>query len=173
MTMDPRARRFRMPFGFPVEPGTPAEAAPEEPGSAQPPAEARDRDQGRRPDEGDGSAPAFQGVYVISVASRILAMHPQTLRKYERIGLVRPSRSGGMLRLYSVEDIARLRMIKHLVEERGMNLAGVEMALDVVARLLDLRGILTSTMSDDGLGSALPRLDAVLRRLHFAVDGPR
>jgi MerR family transcriptional regulator/heat shock protein HspR len=112
---------------------------------------------------------AVQGVYVISVASRILQMHPQTLRKYERLGLVSPSRSGGMLRLYSAHDIGRLRMIKHLVEDRGMNLAGVEMALDTVARLLDLRALLGTVMEANALESALARLDSILLRLHFAV----
>jgi MerR family transcriptional regulator/heat shock protein HspR len=79
-----------------------------------------------------------EGVYVISVASRILEMHPQTLRKYERLGLVNPSRTEGMLRLYSERDIARLRMIKELVEIQRMNLAGVEMALRVINRLLEI-----------------------------------
>jgi len=71
----------------------------------------------------------FEGVYVISVVSRMLEMHPQTLRKYERAGLVRPSRTDGMLRLYSEEDVRRLRLIKHLVEDFGLNLAGVELVL--------------------------------------------
>ena len=53
------------------------------------------------------------GLYVISVAARRLEMHPQTLRKYERAGLVRPARTVGRLRLYSEEDIVRLRLIKH------------------------------------------------------------
>jgi len=55
-------------------------------------------------------------------------MHPQTLRKYERAGLLAPARSN-TLRLYSEEDIARLKLIKYLVEDVGLNLAGVEMAL--------------------------------------------
>jgi hypothetical protein len=63
----------------------------------------------------------LQGLYIISVAARILSMHPQTLRKYERVGLVRPSRTVGMLRLYSEEDIAKLRMIKDLVDELRLN----------------------------------------------------
>ena len=65
------------------------------------------------------------GLYVISVAARLLEMHPQTLRKYERAGLVRPSRTVGMLRLYSEEDIVRLRLIKHLVGDLGLNISGV------------------------------------------------
>ncbi len=81
----------------------------------------------------------MQGVYIISVAARVLQMHPQTLRKYERIGLVSPSRTVGMLRLYSEEDIARLRLIKHLVDELGLNLAGVELALKLFNRLINMR----------------------------------
>ena len=70
-----------------------------------------------------------RGLYIISVAARLLAMHPQTLRKYERAGFLTPNRTGGMLRLYSEEDIERLQLIKHLVEELGLNLAGVELGL--------------------------------------------
>jgi len=70
-----------------------------------------------------------QGLYIISVAARLLDMHPQTLRKYERAGFLTPNRTGGMLRLYSAEDIQRLQLIKHLVEELGLNLAGVELGL--------------------------------------------
>ena len=79
------------------------------------------------------------GVYIISVAARIVEMHPQTLRKYERIGLVSPFRTGGMLRLYSEEDLARLRLIKHLVGDLGLNLSGVELVLEIFNRLLKLR----------------------------------
>jgi MerR family transcriptional regulator, heat shock protein HspR len=85
-----------------------------------------------------------EGVYVISVASRLLELHPQTLRKYEREGFVAPNRTSGNLRLYSSEDIARLRQVKLLVEERGVNLAGVQMALAMTERLrrmqAELRG---------------------------------
>ncbi len=84
------------------------------------------------------------GVYIISVAARILDMHPQTLRKYERVGLVSPSRTVGMLRLYSGEDIIRLRLIKYLVDERGLNLAGVQMALEVFNYLLRVQAALDS-----------------------------
>ena len=84
------------------------------------------------------------GVYVISVAARMLGMHPQTLRKYERLGFIMPSRTVGMLRLYSEEDIARLRLIKYLVEERGLNIAGVQLVLNLFAEILDLRSKLES-----------------------------
>ena len=78
------------------------------------------------------------GVYIISVAARLLEMHPQTLRKYERLGLLRPSRTIGMLRLYSEEDIAKLRLIRHLEENLGLNLAGVELTLNLLSQLLDM-----------------------------------
>ena len=81
----------------------------------------------------------MEGVYIISVAARILEMHPQTLRKYERAGLVRPSRTVGMLRLYSEEDIARLKLIKHLVGDLGLNLAGVQLMLRLFNRMLEIR----------------------------------
>ena len=76
-------------------------------------------------------------MYVISVAARLLEVHPQTLRKYERVGLIRPARTVGVRRLYSEEDIARLRVIKHLVDDLGLNLAGVELILDILNRLID------------------------------------
>ena len=87
-----------------------------------------------------GQAAEVGGVYIISVAARILEMHPQTLRKYERIGLVTPFRTDGMLRLYSDEDIIRLRLIKHLVGHLGLNLAGVHLALGLFNQMLALRG---------------------------------
>ena len=98
----------------------------------------------RAPQAAPGAPPApeeadapEEGVYIISVAARILRMHPQTLRKYERAGLVRPTRTIGMLRLYSERDIAKLRMIKHLVDNARLNLAGVEMAMAVFDRLAE------------------------------------
>lgn len=74
-------------------------------------------------------------LYSIAVAARLTQMHPQTLRKYERAGLLRPARPGGSQRLYSNADLRRLRRIRYLVEERGLNVAGLEMALAMVDRL--------------------------------------
>ena len=68
-----------------------------------------------------------RGIYLISVVAKTLEMHPQTLRKYERAGFIEPLRMGS-LRTYSDEDVARLRLIKHFVEDMGLNLAGVELA---------------------------------------------
>lgn len=106
----------------------------EEERAAPPARQARQAASAPPPRAGDAGAQE-EGVYIISVAARILRMHPQTLRKYERVGLVRPSRTVGMLRLYSERDMAKLRMIKHLVDEMRLNLAGVEMALAVFDRL--------------------------------------
>jgi MerR family transcriptional regulator/heat shock protein HspR len=74
-------------------------------------------------------------VYMISVAARMLSCHPQTLRMYEREGLVSPFRSQRNLRLYSDADIERLRMIKRLTQELGVNLAGVEVILELLDKV--------------------------------------
>jgi MerR family transcriptional regulator, heat shock protein HspR len=84
-------------------------------------------------------------LYVISVAARLVEMHPTTLRKYERVGFLEPSRTPGRTRLYSLEDIRRLRQIKHLVEEREMNLAGVQMALDLTELLSEISSAIDQT----------------------------
>jgi MerR family transcriptional regulator/heat shock protein HspR len=78
---------------------------------------------------------ASDALYVISVAARLVELHPTTLRKYERVGFLEPSRTAGRTRLYSREDIRRLRQIKTLVEQREMNLAGVQMALNLTELL--------------------------------------
>ncbi|MFO7694693.1 MAG: MerR family transcriptional regulator [Vicinamibacterales bacterium] len=70
-------------------------------------------------------------LYFISMAARELGMHPQTLRKYERLGLIQPTRTIGSVRVYSRSEIDRLRLIKHLVDQDGINLAGVQRLLDV------------------------------------------
>lgn len=74
-----------------------------------------------------------QPVYMIGVAAQLCGVHPQTLRQYERLGLVAPSRVGSKNRLYSEVDIRRVRRIQRLTQEMGVNLAGVELIL----RLLD------------------------------------
>jgi MerR family transcriptional regulator/heat shock protein HspR len=82
-----------------------------------------------------------QDLFLISVAARMLGMHPQTLRKYERLGLVQPPRTLGSMRVYTRQEIERLRLIKHLVDEVGINLAGVQRLLsvaDVVERMRPL-----------------------------------
>ncbi|MFN8523562.1 MAG: helix-turn-helix transcriptional regulator [Chloroflexota bacterium] len=77
-------------------------------------------------------------VFVISVAARILGVHPQTLRYYERAGLVSPSRSRGNIRLYSARDIERAQQVKRLIEDLGVNLAGVEVIVRLTDRIREL-----------------------------------
>ncbi len=78
-------------------------------------------------------------MYVISVAARLVNMHPQTLRYYERAGLVKPTRSRGHIRLYSQRDIERLRKIARLTDSLGVNLAGVEVILRLTETLTQLQ----------------------------------
>jgi MerR family transcriptional regulator, heat shock protein HspR len=74
---------------------------------------------------------ADRGVFMISVAARLAEMHPQTLRTYEARGLIDPERSPKGTRLYSQEDVERLRRISEMTAELGLNLAGVERVLDL------------------------------------------
>ena len=116
----------------------------------------------------NGSAPGpdteMQGVYIISVAARILDMHPQTLRKYERLGLINPGRTVGMLRLYSREDIRKVFLIRHLMENLGLNLAGVEFALNLVANLQGFQGYLQSAAQGTAMEPVIPPAMAQLFR---------
>jgi MerR family transcriptional regulator/heat shock protein HspR len=83
--------------------------------------------------------PEDEPCYVISVAARMVGMHAQTLRYYERAGLLRPSRSRGRIRLYSVADINRLRQIQRLINDLGVNLAGAEVILRMGERIEQLQ----------------------------------
>ena len=88
-------------------------------------------------------------LFFISVAARMLGMHPQTLRKYERLGLVQPTRTIGSMRLYSREELARLKLIKRLVEDGGINLAGVQRLLSIAEIVQRLRPL----MRDEALAA--------------------
>lgn len=86
---------------------------------------------------------AIQGdLYFISMAARLLDMHPQTLRKYERLGLVRPTRTVGSMRVYTRHELDRLRLIKHLVDEAGVNLAGVQRLLEIAESVQRIRPLM-------------------------------
>jgi MerR family transcriptional regulator/heat shock protein HspR len=76
--------------------------------------------------------------FVISIAARMLGVHAQTLRYYERVGMIEPSRSKGNRRLYSVDDIERLRRIKNLIDDLGVNLAGVEVIIRMSERMSEM-----------------------------------
>ena len=87
-------------------------------------------------------------LYFISMAARLLDMHPQTLRKYERLGLVRPTRTVGSMRVYTHDELDRLRLIKHLVEEVGVNLAGVQRLLEIAESVQRLRPLVKESRAD-------------------------
>ncbi len=107
-------------------------------------------------------------LFVISVAARLVEMHPQTLRKYEREGLVAPSRTSGNLRLSSDSDIEQLRQVKYLVEQRGLNLAGVQLALELTRQLQRIRARHANGQVSPGDWTA--DLDDILRRLGFVEE---
>ena len=102
-----------------------------------------------------------QDLFLISMAADMLGMHPQTLRKYERLGLIQPSRTIGSMRLYSRGELERLKLIKRLVDDAGINLAGVQRLLsiaEIVERLHPL-------MRDENLSARDAR-----RRLAQEID---
>jgi MerR family transcriptional regulator, heat shock protein HspR len=101
-------------------------------------------------------------LYFISTAARLLHMHPQTLRKYERLGLIRPSRTIGSMRVYSRDELDRLRLIKHLVEEAGINLAGVQRLLSIAESVQRLRPLITH---DTGRPDSRRRIALELKRI--------
>jgi len=104
------------------------------------------------------------GVYIISVAARLLEVHPQTLRKYEKYGLVSPSRSVGMLRLYSEEDLIRLKIIKTLVDDFGVNLAGIAIIMEFVEGL-DEVSMIVDSINETNMRSRKNMLDERLKSL--------
>ncbi len=90
--------------------------------------------------------------YVISIAARMLGAQTHTLRYYEKIGIIEPPRSGGNTRLYSDRDITHLRQVKRLMDDLGVNLAGVEVILHMAQRMTELQQHI------EGLESELKRL---------------
>jgi MerR family transcriptional regulator/heat shock protein HspR len=104
----------------------------------------------------------------ISVAARLLGMHPQTLRKYERLGLVQPSRTVGSMRVYSRDELDRLKAIKRLVDDAGINLAGVQRLLSIAEVVQRIRPL----MREEALSARENRrlsqeLDQLMRLLGF------
>lgn len=105
------------------------------------------RDQGRE---------RRRGVYIISVAAELAGVHPQTLRVYERKKLIEPERTSGNTRRYSEEDVERLREIQRLTQEKGVNLAGVRLIMELHDRLEEM---------EEELDRARRRLQTSERRL--------
>ena len=100
------------------------------------------------PGEAQPGDPRDRPVYVISIAAELVDMHPQTLRLYERKGLIRPGRSSGKTRLYSERDIEHLREIRRLTQELGVNLAGVEEIMRLRFELDSSRGQLENRIAN-------------------------
>jgi MerR family transcriptional regulator/heat shock protein HspR len=106
--------------------------------------------------------------FFISVAARMLGMHPQTLRKYERLGLVQPGRTIGSMRVYSRDELERLKAIKRLVDDAGINLAGVQRLLSIAEVVQRMRPL----MRDEPLSTREARrltqeVDQLARLLGF------
>jgi len=106
-------------------------------------------------------------IYFISMAAELLGMHPQTLRKYERLGLIRPTRTIGSMRVYSREQLERVRVIKHLVDELGINLAGVQRLLSVAEVVQRIRPLMDEATLSTGAGRR--QLLSEMRRLNDAL----
>lgn len=98
--------------------------------------------------------------YVISVAARMVGVHVQTLRYYERAGLIKPSRSGGNMRFYSAKDVAHLHRIRSLIDDLGVNLAGVEVIMRMSQRMLEMQKELNAVKEElNGLMTGSRGLD--------------
>ena len=132
-----------------------------------------DSGQGPEGQTDSGHTIEVEGVYIISVAARILDMHPQTLRKYERLGLINPGRTIGMLRLYSIEDIKKVRLIRYLSDELGLNLAGVQFALAAFDNMSAIKQRIDSRL--EGIPAAQQvvqeEMDLLFESLNLPVDG--
>ena len=106
-------------------------------------------------------------LFLISVAARMLGMHPQTLRKYERLGLVRPNRTIGSMRLYSRDELERLRLIKRLVDDGGINLAGVQRLLSIAEVVQRMRPMARDDAPKRELRRLMQDLDQLATLLGF------
>ena len=106
-------------------------------------------------------------LYFISMAARLLGMHPQTLRKYERLGLVQPTRTIGSMRVYSREELERLKLIKRLVDDGGINLAGVQRLLSIAEVVQRIRPLTRdeSLSARDARRRLTQELDELIRML--------
>jgi len=107
-------------------------------------------------------------VYVISVAARLLDVHPQTLRNYERAGFLQPTRTEGRRRLYSAEDIERLRHLIGTVEQFGLNLDGLKLFLALQHELLQLHAALAGPLTSEQSAALRVRVTAILHLLSTA-----
>lgn len=106
-----------------------------------------------------------QPVYMIGVAAQLCGVHPQTLRQYERLGLVIPSRAGAKNRLYSEDDIRRVRRIQRLTQDMGVNLAGVELILRLLDDMEEMRRDMERQLEE--------YVEEAERRMASMIENPR
>jgi MerR family transcriptional regulator/heat shock protein HspR len=102
--------------------------------------------------------------FTIGIVQQMVGLHPQTLRHYERIGLIRPHRSDGKIRMYSAKDLERIALIKRWIDELGVNLAGVEVMLKMTDRMEQMRAEMEREME-----SMREHYEGELRRLKDAL----
>lgn len=105
-----------------------------------------------------------QAVYMIGVAAQLCNIHPQTLRQYERLGLINPQRAGAKNRLYSDSDIRRIKQIQRLTQDMGVNLAGVELILRLLDEMEDMRREVDQQFAD--------YIQAAEERIRLLLDNP-
>lgn len=109
-----------------------------------------------------------QPVYMIGVAAQLCGIHPQTLRQYERLGLVTPQRAGAKNRLYSENDIKRVKRIQRLTQEMGVNLAGVELILRLLEDMDEMRRDLEHQF-EEYAKDVEARLQQILEKPHIPL----
>lgn len=104
-------------------------------------------------------------IFLISMAAELLDMHPQTLRKYERLGLVQPDRTLGSMRVYTRDELDRIRLIKTLVDREGINLAGVQRILSIVDIARRMRPLVRAAIRTPATGDIQRRLEGEVSAL--------
>jgi MerR family transcriptional regulator/heat shock protein HspR len=119
----------------------------------------------------DGLIPQQEPVFQISIVSRMIGLHQQTIRSYERIGLVKPHRTPGNTRLYSHADVERLQTVTRLVNDLGVNLAGVDVILRMTKQIEELHGELERVTTR--LRDAERRIDSMDAPRGESSDAPR
>ncbi len=111
-------------------------------------------------------------VYLISVVAKVLNIHPQTLRQYEREGLIEPSRTQGRMRLYSQRDIDRIKLILRLTRELGVNLAGVDIIMQLKEKIDAMQEEIDSLREQlkmENSSSTIPSHRAVVTKNNYEI----
>ncbi len=108
-----------------------------------------------------GTGAEHEPFFVISIAARLVNVHQQTLRYYERLGLIEPGRSKGNIRLYSMRDVQRAQQIRRLIDELGVNLAGVEVILNMTDRMIE---------AERRMNAMREQYEEEIQRLRSALD---